>query len=99
MRSAPLGSGSLFALIIWIEPPEVLSALVIAAVADGKSGIGSFAATLIVPSATDGDPTMYGLGPLLPAEVTTFVPSRTALFEAIAATSCVPPNGEPSDML
>src|SRR5918997_5437975 len=99
MRSAPLGIGSLFALIIWIEPPEVPSALVIPAVADGKFSIGSFAATEIVPVATPGDPVMYGAEPLLPADVTTDVPSLTALSLAIAPISCVPPYGEPRDML
>lgn len=50
----------------------------------GVSAIVSRAAVEIVPAPTPGDPVMYGLGPLLPDEVTTTTPAGRALVDATA---------------
>ena len=65
----------------------------------GNVGVGSLAAVAIAPAAVPGEPVMYWLGPLLPAEVTTMTPALAAFVDATADGSFVDPNGEPSDML
>src|SRR5436190_720125 len=57
------------ALIAGIVVPVKVS------VAPGKFGYGSFAATEMAPSAVAGEPVIYGLKPLLPAEATTTTPA------------------------
>src|SRR6059036_1943195 len=81
------------ALIAGIVVPEKVS------VAPGKLGYGSFAATDMAPSPVAGEPVMYGLGPLLPADATTITPAFAALVDATADGSSFVPNDEPSDML
>ena len=50
--------------------------------------------------AEDGEPTMYGLSLLLPAEATTRVPAAVAVWTAaLRSSSGAGPYGEPSDML
>jgi hypothetical protein len=65
----------------------------------GTSCNGSLAADAIAPSAVPGEPVMYWLAPLLPAEVTTTTPAFAALVVATADGSSFVPNAEPSDML
>ncbi len=59
----------------------------------------STAATLITPLPAPGEPVMYGLGPLLPAEATTTTPAACAFCAAIESGSVASPKLEPSDML
>src|SRR5882762_2239393 len=87
------GNANSLALIAGIVVPEKLS------IAPGKVGYGSFAATEMAPSAVDGEPITYGLGPALPAEATTITPALAALVDATADGSSFEPNVEPSDML
>src|SRR5882762_11998957 len=68
-------------------------------IAPANCGVGSLAATEIAPSAVAGEPVIYGLPPLLPAEATTITPALAALLAAIASAESFVPNGEPSDML
>ena len=68
------------------EPPGIVM------IAPGKLGAGSFAAVAIAPSAVPGEPVMYWLGPLLPAEVTTMTPAFAAFVEATADGSSFVPN-------
>src|SRR5690349_9667856 len=56
-------------------------------IAAGKVGVGSLAATEIAPSALAGDPWIYWLVPLLPADATTMTPAFAAFVEATAAGS------------
>src|SRR3989442_811977 len=56
-------------------------------------------ATLMTSGVEEGEPTMYGLSPSLPAAQTTTTPARTAMAEAALKSSCTWPYGEPSDML
>ena len=57
-------------------------------------------ATEIADLAEDGEPAMYGLSPLLPADATTSVPAALALSDAAERSSSrAGPYGEPSDML
>src|SRR5439155_8026243 len=67
--------------------------------APGKLSVGSFAATEMAPSAVAGEPVMYGLKPLLPADATTTTPAFAAFVDATAEGSSFEPNAEPSDML
>ena len=46
-----------------------------------------------------GEPVMYWLAPVLPADATTMTPAFAALVEATADGSLFAPNEEPSDML
>src|SRR6266550_567979 len=64
-----------------------------------KFGCGSFAATLIAPVADAGEPAMYWLAPLFPADATTMIPSFAAFDDATAEGSSAVPYGDPSDML
>src|SRR5438045_9790627 len=68
-------------------------------VVPGKVCHGSIAAVVMAPAAVPGEPVMYWLGPLLPADVTTMTPAFAALVDATAEGSSFEPNGEPSDML
>src|SRR5262249_2992878 len=70
-----------------------------ATMAPGKVCVGSLAATATAPLPVAGEPTMYGLGPLLPADATTTTPAFAALVDAAADGSSFEPNIEPSDML
>src|SRR5215472_7684089 len=65
----------------------------------GTFDSGSFAATEMAPSAVDGDPTRYWLGPALPAEATTMMPALAAFVAASASGVSLVPKSEPSDML
>src|SRR5262245_6300946 len=61
--------------------------------------VASLAAVLITPVPVPGEPVMYWLGPLLPADVTTITPAWATFVDATADASPAVPKGEPSDML
>src|SRR5262249_49169319 len=91
--ASPLTGMLLASIACTVGPPAS------AICAAGKPGVGSLAATLIAPLAVAGEPSMYGFGPLLPADATTMTPSLAALFDATAVGSSGPPYGDPRDML
>ena len=86
---APPGSAAPLALMACVVPMR----------APWNIGVGSTAATEIAPSALAGEPVMYALAPLLPAEATTMMPALAALVEACADGSSAVPKGAPSDIL
>src|SRR2546426_6896805 len=100
---------SLMTLMLKVDEPANANPLALIAgivvvpekvsIAPGSVRYGSFAATEMAPSAVDGEPMTYGLGPALPADATTMTPALAAVVDATADGSSFEPNGEPSDML
>src|SRR5438105_15338340 len=80
----PVGSGG--AEDDWLDHWTVIGPPGVSVMtAPGQLWCESMAATVMVFAPVEGDPTMYGTLPELPAEATTMVPACSALVEATAS--------------